>query len=162
MTGNTTPRSTATSSKTRSKSGWRIGLLLVQVALAAVFLYSAVSKVLDVYTFGLVLKSYDLLPEGIIKPLAITLPLVEFSLGVAILFQQTARFAGIGLGVLSFLFLLVMIAKWGTVLPYGCGCFGPTAATPVGIVDVGKDVLFLLGALFVVFAAGRLYRRGSK
>ncbi|MBL0386494.1 hypothetical protein JJB07_07520 [Tumebacillus sp. ITR2] len=154
MTDNATHRSTANFSPAPSKSRglWYWFILAVQVVLGGIFLYSAVTKILDVYSFGLVLKSYDLLPEGLIKPLAVTLPLVEFVLGAAMLFKPTAFWAGLGIGLLSLLFTGVMISKWGTIMPYGCGCFGPTEATPVGIVDVGKDVLLVLGAALVVYA----------
>ncbi|KEO83939.1 hypothetical protein EL26_07050 [Tumebacillus flagellatus] len=133
-------------------------MLLLQLVLGAVFLYSSVTKIVDVYSFSLILKSYDLLPEALIKPLAIALPMAEFLLGAAILFRPAARWAAAGIGLISLLFTGVMISKWGTVMPYGCGCFGPTEATPVGIVDVGKDVLLVLAALVVIIASKKSAR----
>lgn len=155
MTESVRPQSSKTSSPTPSRSALYWVRIAMQLVLGAVFLYSAVTKIADVYSFGLVLKSYDLLPASMIKPLAITLPLIELVLGAAVLFKQTARLASLGIAVLSLLFAGVMISKWGVVMPYGCGCFGPTEATPVGIVDVGKDVLLLLAAGLVLFRRSR-------
>ena len=145
------PRSTVNSSPAPSRSLLYWVTIAIRLVLSAVFLYSAVTKIADVYSFGLVLQSYDLLPDTMIKPLAILLPLVELVLGAAVLFKPTARYASLGIGLISLLFTFVMISKWGVVMPYGCGCFGPTEATPVGFVDVGKDVLLVIGAGLVLF-----------
>ena len=115
----------------------------LQLALAGVFLYSAYAKIVDLYTFGEILRSYGILPEGLIKPMAVVLPMLELLFGIGLLIPQTARISAVVIGLLSLFFLVALAANWGKVLPFGCGCFGPTEAKPVGWLDVGKDVLFI-------------------
>lgn len=128
---------------------------MLQLVLGVVFLYSAVTKFLDIYLFGEILRSYGLLPDGLIKPLAILLPILELLLGAALFLRRTARVAALGVMVLSLLFGFGLLMNWGEVMPYGCGCFGPTEAATVGILDVGKDVLLLAAGASLFVLAGK-------
>jgi uncharacterized membrane protein YphA (DoxX/SURF4 family) len=121
--------------------------LALQVALAGVFLYSAYAKITDLYTFGEILRSYGIVPDALIKPLAVGVPLLELLFGIGLIIPQTARVSAVVIGLLSMFFMIALVANWGKVLPYGCGCFGPSEAKPVGWLDVGKDVLFLAMAI---------------
>jgi len=130
-------------------------MVVLQVVLAGIFLWSAVTKFADVYTFGQILRSYGLLPEGLIKPLAILLPFAELVIGLALLIRPVVRYAALGVILLSLAFGLGLALNWGTLLPYGCGCFGPTEAQTVGFLDVGKDALLLLAGVALYVLAGR-------
>jgi uncharacterized membrane protein YphA (DoxX/SURF4 family) len=131
---------------------------VLQLVLAAVFLYSAVTKFADIFTFGEILRSYELLPDALIKPLAILLPLVEVLVALGLLFSPTATLAAYGVALLSLFFGIILLFKWGEVMPYGCGCFGPTEAATVGFLDVGKDVVLLLAASAVIWMRNRRKR----
>ncbi|WP_157721933.1 MauE/DoxX family redox-associated membrane protein [Tumebacillus avium] len=139
-------------SKSSSRSNivkWLI--LALQLVLAGIFLWSAVSKFMDIFTFGEILRSYKLLPDVLIKPLAILLPIAEFFVGVGLLIRPVVNYAAWGVIVLSLTFAVGLLFNYGEVLPYGCGCFGPEDAAAVGIWDVGKDVLFIaLAALLLI------------
>lgn len=115
----------------------------LKLALAGVFLYSSYAKIIDLYTFGEILRSYGILPDALIKPMAVVLPMLEALFGIGLLIPKTARISAVVIGILSLFFLVALAANWGKVLPFGCGCFGPTEAKPVGWMDVGKDVLFI-------------------
>lgn len=125
-------------------------ILALQLVLAAIFLWSAVSKFMDIFTFGEILRSYKLLPAALIKPLAILLPIAEFFVGVGLLIRPAVNYAAWGVIALSLAFMIGLIFNYGEVLPYGCGCFGPEEAAAVGIWDVGKDVLFIAGAVLLL------------
>lgn len=123
----------------------------LQLVLAALFLYSAITKFADIYLFGEILRSYELLPESLIKPLAILLPLSEVLVAIGLLFSPTATLAAYGVALLSAFFGIILAFKWGDMMPYGCGCFGPTEAQTVGFLDVGKDILLVTAALVLVW-----------
>ena len=133
---------------------------LLQYFLAGVFLYSAYSKFIDIYMWGEVLRSYDLLPDALIKPLAILIPMGELLIGAGLLIPFAMRWAAVGSAVLSLLFAILMLSKWGEVMPYGCGCFGPGEAKAVGFQDVGADLLFLAvaAAIFLLSKQTRTSR----
>ena len=132
--------------------------LALQLILAGVFLYSAYAKITDLFTFGEILRSYGIVPEALIKPLAMIFPLAELLFGIGLLIPQTARISAVVIGLMSVFFMIALLANWGTVLPYGCGCFGPSEAKPVGWLDVGKDVLFLAMAAAIYVLRGRKLR----
>lgn len=139
-------------SKHSSKSSiikWLI--LALQLALAAIFLWSAVSKFMDIFTFGEILRSYQLLPDALIKPLAILLPIAELFVGIGLLIRPVVHYAAWGVIALSLAFMIGLLFNYGEVLPYGCGCFGPEDAAAVGVWDIGKDVLFILMAVLLLF-----------
>jgi putative oxidoreductase len=141
-----------TSLRNNANNGWKRWLALgLQLALAAIFLYSSIVKIGDLYTFGEILRSYGILPEGLIKPFAVMLPLFELLCGLGLLFPASRKISAWVVGVLSLFFLVALAANWGKVLPYGCGCFGPTEAKPVGVLDLGKDVLFMAMAGLLLF-----------
>ena len=129
-----------------NSAGLRIIRMVLQLALAGIFLYSSYTKFADIYMWGEVLRSYGLLPEALIKPLAILVPMGELLVGAGLLIPFTMRGAAYGSAILSLFFAILMLSKWGEVMPYGCGCFGPADAKTVGFLDVGKDVLFLVMA----------------
>jgi putative oxidoreductase len=138
----------ATSSTADRVKFWCIALM--QLILAGIFLYSSVSKFGNIYVFGRVLDSYHLLPVALIKPVAIFLPLFEFFLGLALLITPTVKLAGYGVMLAALVFAVVLMIKWGQVMPLGCGCFGPSDSHVVGLLDVGKDFLLLAaGGLLV-------------
>ncbi|WP_157729587.1 MauE/DoxX family redox-associated membrane protein [Tumebacillus algifaecis] len=139
-------------SKSSSNSRFPAWLKLVlQLALAAIFLWSAVAKFIDIFTFGEILRSYKLVPDVLIKPLAILLPIAELLIAICLLIPVTVRAASWGVIVLSLVFAAGLLYNYGEVLPYGCGCFGPAEAKPVGFVDVLKDILFIAAAAVLLF-----------
>lgn len=157
MSVNNQKQRSATSSPNSGMIYWASRVL--QLVLAAVFLYSAITKFMDIFLFGEVLRSYELLPEALIKPLAILLPMGEALVAMGLLFSPTTKIAAYGVTLLSLFFGIILLFKWGEVMPYGCGCFGPTEAATVGFLDVGKDVVLVLAALVLVWLQSKNPRR---
>jgi uncharacterized membrane protein YphA (DoxX/SURF4 family) len=144
-------KQTSASSSNSSRSWFlRVVRVLLQYPLAGVFAYSAYAKFVDVYTFGEVLRSYGVLPDGLIKPLAILLPIAEALIALGLILKLTARYAAGASVLLSLFFAAVLFAKFGEVMPLGCGCFGPGQEQTVGWDDVGKDLLFALAGGLVL------------
>jgi uncharacterized membrane protein YphA (DoxX/SURF4 family) len=143
-------RQTAPSKSSSRSNALRWLKLALQLVLSGIFLWSAVSKFLDIFTFGEVLRSYNLLPEGLIKPLAILLPIAEFLIAVGLLLPFAMRASAYGVIALSLAFAGGLLYNYGELLPYGCGCFGPDEAQTVGFLDVSKDLLFLAGAALLL------------
>ncbi|MFD2171612.1 MauE/DoxX family redox-associated membrane protein [Tumebacillus lipolyticus] len=124
--------------------------LVLRLVLAGIFLWSAIAKFMDIFTFGEILRSYNLLPDASIKLLAILLPIVELFVGIGLLIPFTQRIAAWGVILLSLAFAGGLLYNYGEILPYGCGCFGPNEAQAVGFLDVFKDILFIAGAALLL------------
>ena len=96
--------------------------LVSRMILAAVFIYGGVPKLFSPHDFARIISAYGLVPETLVFPVAIVLPLIEVITAIGLVLNY--RWAI----VTSLLLLLFFIA----VLSYGillgldidCGCFG--------------------------------------
>ena len=95
---------------------------IVRMALAGLFIYGGVTKLLDPEAFAITLSAYDLAPEMFLPVLAVGLPVVETIAGLALVFDRPW-----GLHVImGLLALFVFVLGYGilTDLNVDCGCFG--------------------------------------
>jgi uncharacterized membrane protein YphA (DoxX/SURF4 family) len=95
---------------------------IVRVALAALFIYAGVIKLLDPGAFATIISTYDLVPEALLPFLAVGLPLIETISGLALLADRPW---GLHL-VTGLLVLFVFVLGYGILgdLDVDCGCFG--------------------------------------
>ena len=112
-----------------------------RLGLAAVWLTSGAIKAAHLNdTYGAV-KAYQVLPAGLVSPIAGILPFLELAFGILVL-------VGIGgrvMGVLSALLLLVYIAgiaqSWARGLTIDCGCFSAGGQVAAGQTTYPQDIL---------------------
>lgn len=91
--------------------------------LAAIFLYAGVPKIADPQFFSTVIGAYGLLPEYLLLPAGVLLPLAEIVTALLLLY---GRVEGLWLSVfLMLLFLFVLGYGMYLGLDIDCGCFGP-------------------------------------
>ncbi|MFE6611891.1 MauE/DoxX family redox-associated membrane protein [Amycolatopsis sp. NPDC057786] len=97
---------------------------LARLGLAAVWLVSGALKISDPGQTYIAVQAFDVLPDGLVRPVAIGMPLVELALGLFLLAGFVTRWVS----VLSVLLLAVLIAaivqSWARGLSIDCGCFG--------------------------------------
>lgn len=106
---------------------WHKALLwgdrLARWGIAMVFLFAAVPKLFDVHGFAGIIEAYAILPNSLIFPTAIILPIVEILLAVG-LFCNGWR-SKVGSMVLLLLFIALLSYSIWVGLDIDCGCFGP-------------------------------------
>lgn len=97
---------------------------VVRLALAVVWGWAGLAKVSDPAEAAQAVRAYEILPEGLVKPIGYGLPFLELALALLLV---------VGLGVrlvagVSALLLLVFIAgiasAWARGISIDCGCFG--------------------------------------
>ena len=95
---------------------------LVRTALAALFIYAGVVKLLDPKAFAVIISAYDLVPEPLLPFAAIGLPLIETVAGLALLADRPW---GLHLTT-GLLTLFIVVLGYGILgdLDVDCGCFG--------------------------------------
>jgi uncharacterized membrane protein YphA (DoxX/SURF4 family) len=96
---------------------------IVRIVIAAVFLWSGLTKISDPIRFAVVIDAYGLIPETWVLPVAFGLPVLELLAGIGLLMQVTGS-----LTLTSGLLLLFMaVLSYGIILglDVDCGCFGP-------------------------------------
>lgn len=91
--------------------------------ISLIFLVAAVPKLFNVSGFVEVIDAYAILPDILLVPTAVVLPVVEIYLALGLLFNRLKSKIGITLVLLFFIILLWYSIRQG--LDIDCGCFGP-------------------------------------
>jgi len=95
---------------------------VVRFTLAVVFVYGGVIKLFAPKAFAATISTYHIVPEPLLPVMAIGLPLIETTAGLALLFGRTG-----GLHIITgLLVMFVFVLGYGilTDLNVDCGCFG--------------------------------------
>ncbi|WP_051305439.1 MauE/DoxX family redox-associated membrane protein [Desulfogranum mediterraneum] len=118
--------------------------------LAGIFLYSGVVKLTDPTAFAVVIQGYGLLPEWLIQPVALLLPLLEVILALGLLARVRGSLLLVGAMLIAFMGVLLYGIILG--LDVDCGCFGagdPEYAYKGLRLALGRDLFLLAVLLFL-------------
>jgi uncharacterized membrane protein YphA (DoxX/SURF4 family) len=130
----------------------------VRYFLAAVFLWSGITKLLDPVSFGVMIDAYGLIPKTWVMPAAILLSSLEIVAGAGIFLDIQGSLAIITGMVILFIAILSYGIHMG--LDIDCGCFGsqdPEAKAFHGLrTALYKD--FVLMAFVLYLYAWRFHR----
>lgn len=96
---------------------------LARVGLATSFLVAGAFKIQDPMTFALTVDAFGILPDFLIMPTAICLPLFEIIGALALIFDIRGSLGLITLMILVFITVLGYGLHMG--LDIDCGCYGP-------------------------------------
>ena len=130
---------------------WRV----VDLCVAAVFIYAGAIKILDPVQFAYDIDNYKILPWTLGVALAFYLPWVELLAGVALIVRRFYR------GALSILLALIAIFVAATIgakvrgLDITCGCFGHASQHWSFPSHMAVDVAILAALLALTIAAAR-------
>src|SRR4051794_17393210 len=102
---------------------WRVLEMLV----AALFIYAGALKVLEPVAFARDIDNYQILPWSIGVGLAFYLPWLEIFCGLALLFRRFHVGSLAIFAVLTGTFILASIVARSRGLDVSCGCFGHVA-----------------------------------
>ena len=93
----------------------------LRLALAGIFIYAGVVKLLDPKAFAHAIAQYDLVPEGFLPLVAIGLPALEVLAGLGLILEIRGSLTIVFILLLMFLVILGY-AVWQN-LDIDCGCF---------------------------------------
>jgi uncharacterized membrane protein YphA (DoxX/SURF4 family) len=128
--------------------------------LGMVFVYASYHKILSPAYFAKVIYGYHLFPDFSINILAIVLPFLELSAGLALILGIYPRSAALILNVLLLAFMVALSINLMRGLEFDCGCFSfdeAGAAHSAWHMLARDAILFALGVQVLVFDN---YRRG--
>lgn len=135
----------------------RIVSLLARLGLAAVWLVSGWVKAADPAQSMVAVRAYDILPEELIRPVAVGLPALEIALGLLLLVGLATRWTAIISGLLLLVLIVGIISAWSRGLKIDCGCFGGGGADDsvtwtTYATEIARDIGFMaLAAWLMVF-----------
>lgn len=96
---------------------------LLRLGLAAVFIWSGITKLIEPQIFAVLIDSYGLIPETWTPFISFSLPLLEVVAGIGLLFDLNGTLATITILLMIFICILGYGIHMG--LDVDCGCFGP-------------------------------------
>lgn len=99
-------------------------LWTARLALAGIFAAAACSKLAALEPFAGVVRNYRLLPEALVRPVALGLPVIELALAAGLLVPATSPLAAAGIIalLLGFAAAMAINLRRGR-LSIDCGCF---------------------------------------
>jgi uncharacterized membrane protein YphA (DoxX/SURF4 family) len=128
--------------------------VVVRLGLAAVFLVSGALKVVDPAQTRVAVLAYDVLPPGLVGPVATVLPLGELVLGTLLVAGAFTRWAALASAVLLVVLMTGVAQAWARGLSIDCGCFGGGGPVAEGDTrypqELARDLGLLLMALWLV------------
>ena len=126
---------------------------LVRLGLAAVWLVSGGIKASDPNQTYIAVRAYDLLPDGMVSPVAAAVPFLELALGVLLLVGLGTRLTAVFSGLVLLAFIGAVAQSWARGLTISCGCFGGGGEVAAGQTDypqeIARDIGFLLLAAWL-------------
>ena len=121
--------------------------LAVRVVVSGLFLYSGVTKLLDLQDFAAAVAGYDLLSENGVVVTALFVPWIEVWCALALWIAKPFRTSAY-LAILGMLLVFTVVKITGVIrgLDISCGCTG--SDSPLTWWSVGENMiwLFLAGA----------------
>lgn len=150
---------------------WDLIGLAARLLLAGVFLVSGYIKAVDPAQTRVAVRAYQLLPDGMIEPVAAVLPYLEIATGLILLLGLATRLGAVLAAVLMVAFLIGVGSAAARGLNIDCGCFGGGGAVEAGATKYTAEILRDAGLLIVsvylivrphsYLAVDSLSRRGS-
>lgn len=131
---------------------------LARWALAVVFLWAGITKLMAPRAFAVILSRYGMVPEPLLAPAAIGLPLLETAAGIGLIWDVRG-----GLEVVTGLLVMFIVVLWFGVLQgldVDCGCFSPDELAEHGGLKSAlyRDFGYLAGAAYLYW---RRWRRAG-
>ncbi len=132
----------------------QLTLLLLRLLLGAVFGVAGVTKLLDQRGTREAVKNFGA-PTTLAPALALFLPAAELAIAVALLFHSFAWWGALAALLLLAVFILVIGISLARGQTHDCHCFGQIYSRPLGWPTLARNIVFALGAGFVLWQGWR-------
>ena len=130
----------------------------IRYCLAAMFLWSGISKLLDPVSFGVLIDAYGLVPKSWVMPAAILLSCIEVFASAGLFLDIHGSLAIIT--GMEILFIAILSYGIHMGLDIDCGCFGPQDPEAKAFHDLRtalyRDFVMMAGVLYLY--VWRFYR----
>jgi uncharacterized membrane protein YphA (DoxX/SURF4 family) len=127
-------------------------LVSIRIVLGFVFIFAAISKAAEPEAFAKAIYNYKLLPLFLINILAITLPWIELSAGLLLVFGVSVKENSAILSGMLLVFIIAIAISLARGLDINCGCFGTVDGSKVGLMKILENAgLLLLGLILIMY-----------
>ncbi|MFZ0134217.1 MAG: MauE/DoxX family redox-associated membrane protein [Desulfobacterales bacterium] len=119
--------------------------------LGGMFIYAGSAKLLEPKAFTVLIEAFGIVPESLLMPVAVGLPLLEVVAGLGLLFDIRGSLA-LMTGLLVLFMVVLGYGIW-MGLDVDCGCFGPedpeTEAFHGLRLSLFRDLAMMAGVSFI-------------
>jgi uncharacterized membrane protein YphA (DoxX/SURF4 family) len=137
-----------------SSKVFRAVVLVLRVALGAVFVYAAWTKLRQPWElFAMSIDAYTVLPYWAVLVVARTLPWAELAIGLALMAGRWMRVSTAAASLLLAMFFVLMVRAYVERMQIDCGCFG--LGDPISPRTLLRDGSLLAGYLFLTWTSFR-------
>ena len=126
--------------------------ILFRIILGFIFIYAAMDKIVDPFTFAVDIRNYELTPEIITNIMALTLPWIELFCGLFLILGIFPRTVAFMICTMLIVFILAISMAMLRGLNIDCGCYHTTGnSAKIGFKKLIEDfiLLFMAGYLFI-------------
>lgn len=124
------------------------------MALGGIFIYAAFSKIEDPAAFADTIDKYEMLPELVIGPIALGLPMLELIAGLMLIATPWRREGALLVTAMLAVFLVGLTQAYVRDLDIDCGCFGFDESAPTGraaiMLDILRDIAMIVPAIWLM------------
>ena len=136
-----------------------LGLWLLRVGLAGVYIFAAVPKLIDPWAFARAIHNFHILPAGAIPSLALWLPPLEALAALAVLTGILYRGGLVWLTGLSLAFAAGIVSAIARKLDIDCGCFGSLARSSASWPHLVLNLATAAAGILLIAVRARTPRR---
>lgn len=123
--------------------------LLIRIIIGSVFIYAGFIKLIDPKAFAKAISQFDIVPEFLLAPLAISLPALEFFAGLGLIFNIRGSLQVI----FNLLIVFILVLGYGIFnnLNIDCGCFGPEEIKVYNSLKQAlfRDILMIMAVCYI-------------
>ena len=119
-------------------------LFLFRILLGFLFIYAGIEKISDPAAFSNAIANYKLLPFSLVNIFAITLPWVEVTAGLLLVFGVYVKENSSIIITLLIVFFIAIAISLARGLNIECGCFGTSSGAKVGLEKLVENLLLIL------------------
>ena len=137
--------------------------LAARLILGLTFIYASSYKIISPADFAGIVYGYNLFPENLINLIAVILPFMELTAGLALVFGIYPRSAAVIINALLLAFMTAMAINLFRGHEFDCGCFSAAQnehPAGSGMMLIRDSIYFVLGMLIVLFEGHRKYSFG--
>ena len=130
--------------------------LAARLILGGVFVYASLDKIMDPSEFARIIYNYKILPPVLVNPIALVIPFVELTAGIALIVGRPAFPSALILTGCVVVFALAVGFNLARGLDFQCGCFSTSVeARNANIATLVRDLILLIPAGLALSGAAR-------
>ncbi|MFE7640046.1 MULTISPECIES: MauE/DoxX family redox-associated membrane protein [unclassified Kitasatospora] len=128
----------------------------VRLGLAVVWGWAGLAKISDPAEAAQAVRAYEILPEGLVKPIGYGLPFLELALALLLVVGLGVRLVAGVSALLLLAFIAGIASAWARGISIDCGCFGGGGHVDASQTEYLQEILRDTG--FLLLAGWLLWR----